>query len=183
MESGGLDPRPKPPSILARLFGMTMVLTIFRNLPMEGSTSSGLITSSSSLKVIRIFLLFLIKLSSLEIPIMEIRLVLNTVLVLSTEFRTDRPIRTKMAGECENSSILRWQVRLLVLVPWNDLSYRVVVDINTRHGLKTTVHTAILHVHASPTINQGKDSASLVSTRIAECLMIVKNFVNVLWYQ
>ena len=83
MESGGLDPRPKPPSILARLFGMTMVLTIFRNLPMEGSTSSGLITSSSSLKVIRIFLLFLIKLSSLEIPIMEIRLVLNRYKVIS----------------------------------------------------------------------------------------------------
>ena len=37
----------------------------------------------------------------------------ETVLVMSTEFRTDRPIRTKMAGECENSSILRWQVRLL----------------------------------------------------------------------
>ena len=35
------------------------------------------------------------------------------VLVLSTEFRTDRPIRTKLAGDYDNSSILRWQVRLL----------------------------------------------------------------------
>ena len=43
------------------------------------------------------------------------------VLVLSTEFRTDRPIRTKLAGEFDNSSILRWQVRLLLLQVRNDL--------------------------------------------------------------
>ena len=36
-----------------------------------------------------------------------------SVLVLSTEFRTDSPIRTKLAGDYDNSSILRWQVRLL----------------------------------------------------------------------
>ena len=45
----------------------------------------------------------------------------NAVLVLSTEFRTDRPIRTKLAGEFDNSSILRWQVRLLLIRVRNDL--------------------------------------------------------------
>ena len=52
-----------------------------------------------------------------------------SVLVLSTEFRTDRPIRTKMAGECENSSILRWQVRLIL--------------IRARNGLVTALSTVI----------------------------------------
>ena len=54
---------------------------------------------------------------------------LKAVLVLSTEFRTDRPIRTKMAGECENSSILRWQVRLIL--------------IRARNGLVTALSTVI----------------------------------------
>ena len=44
-----------PISFLGRFFGIIVLSTIFRNLPTEGSTSSGLIIISSSLNVIRIF--------------------------------------------------------------------------------------------------------------------------------
>ena len=37
---------------------------------------------------------------------------LYAVDITGTEFQTDMPIRTNLAGECENSSILSWQVRL-----------------------------------------------------------------------
>jgi hypothetical protein len=56
------------------LFGMTVVVTMLRKRPTEGSMSSGLMTSSSSLKVIFTFRRFFGKVSSLDIPIMDIRL-------------------------------------------------------------------------------------------------------------
>ena len=53
------------------LFGMTVVVTMLRKRPTEGSMSSGLMTSSSSLKVIFTFRLFFGKVSSLDIPIIS----------------------------------------------------------------------------------------------------------------
>ena len=68
--------------------------------------------------MVRFFAGFVRKITTKITPF---RIVLNAVLVLSTEFQTDGPIRTKLAGEFDNSSILRWQVRLLLLQVRNDL--------------------------------------------------------------
>ena len=74
--------------------GMTVLWTRLVNLPILGSTSQGLITSSSSLKVMWIFRLFLMKVSSLGMPIIDIRLfwaVLNSVRLSSSFSVSGRP--------------------------------------------------------------------------------------------
>ena len=74
--------------------GMTVLWTRLVNLPILGSTSQGLITSSSSLKVMWIFRLFLMNVSSLGMPIIDIRLfwaVLNSVRLSSSFSVSGRP--------------------------------------------------------------------------------------------
>ena len=58
-----------PISFLGRFFGIIVLSTIFRNLPTEGSTSSGLIIISSSLNVIRIFRGFVLLSSGIPMDI------------------------------------------------------------------------------------------------------------------
>ena len=81
-------------------------------LPIDGSISSGLMTSSSSLNVIRLFLFFLTKFSgSFAIPSIEILLfwaVLNSVRLSSSFSVSGRPSKPPSASEpaFSNSSMI-----------------------------------------------------------------------------